>query len=587
MNLVIRAQTLNSQAVVPTVVGVFGAQGGTIGRADTNTLALPDPERLISRLQAEVSVEQGQFLIRNAGGNPIGLNGRMLNLGDTGVLNHGDEVSIGGYLLNVTLDEPLADASCTVMPLKSIAGPPQDDLTPSGGLLQSSRFGGTVKSIAGPPQDDVPPSGGLLQSSRFGGAANPAVTFDTSPTAPLVLSPNNPFADLLGSPEPAAAPCVPGVTRLPDDFDPFAVLNTPTPSAKRPNADSLANNLLGSVNVNPGRSSSLDALFGLNSSTSNEVDESLARLGSAKVNSVPRQSTSTDPLERFGAARTPNPARQDNKPAAFNHISERHAAYEPPAVVTQAHVMHISPAPPPEQVEVTQPGALQQQPVSDVPLRVDSPQPVAPVTSAPSADAHLLWAAFCEGAQTNITLPDGLNETQMRMLGVLMRESVEGVLRLMAVRATTKNELRAEVTTIRPRNNNPLKFSPNAEAALNQLLQPTLRGFLSGPAAMQSAMYDLLGHSIGTMAGMRAALGGVFSHFEPNRLEAKLSQKSMLDSLIPGARKAKLWDLYLQHFQTTSTEAEEDFHVLFGNAFLAAYEEQLDKLHEAQPSAST
>jgi FHA domain-containing protein len=584
MNLVIRAQTLNSQAVVPAVVGVFGAQGGTIGRADTNTLALPDPERLISRLQAEVSVEQGQFLIRNAGGNPIGLNGRMLGLGDTGLLGHGDEVSIGGYLLSVTLDEPVADAARTVMPLKSIAGPPQDDLTPSGGLLQSSRFGGTVKSIAGPPQDDLTPSGGLLQSSRLVGA-NPAVTFDTRPAAPLVLSPNNPFADLLGSPEPAAAPSVSSVARLPDDFDPFAVLNTPTPSAKRPNADSLANDLLGSVNVNPGRSSSLDELFGLNSSTSSEVDDSLARLGSTK--SAPHRSTNTDPLELFGAARTPNPARQDNKPAAFNHISERHAAYEPPAVVTQAHVMHISPAPPPDNVEVTQPGALQQQPASDMPLRVASPQPVVPVTSAPSADAHLLWAAFCEGAQTNITLPDGLNETQMRMLGVLMRESVEGVLRLMAVRATTKNELRAEVTTIRPRNNNPLKFSPNAEAALNQLLQPALRGFLSGPAAMQSAMYDLLGHSIGTMAGMRAALGGVFSHFEPNRLEAKLSQKSMLDSLIPAARKAKLWDLYLQHFQTTSTEAEEDFHVLFGNAFLAAYEEQLDKLHEAQPSAST
>jgi FHA domain-containing protein len=548
MNLVIRVQTLKNQAVVPAVVGVFGAQGGTIGRADTNTLALPDPERLISRLQANVSVEHGQFLIRNAGGNPLVLNGRSLGLGDTGVLGHGDELSIGNYILSVTLDEPVADTARTVMPGPAVNVDPQP---------------------AAPMVPMVP-------------------MVPMAPLESMVLSSNNPFADLLGSAEPVAVPSAPSASvmaRLPDDFDPFAALSAPTPPPKRATADSLAHDLLGSVNVNPGRSSSLDDLFGLNSSASSEVDESLATLGSTTVDSVPhRQPISTDPLELFGAARASNPARQASKPAAFNHISERHAAYEPPAVVTQAHVMHINQAQP-EDVEATQPVALQQQSAIEAPLRADPPRAVTSVAATPAADTQLLWAAFCEGAQTKIALPEGLNEAHMRMLGVLMRESVEGVLRLMAVRATIKNELRAEVTTIRPRNNNPLKFSPNAEAALNQLLQPALRGFLSGPAAMQSAMYDLLGHSIGTMAGMRAALAGVFSHFEPNRLEAKLSQKSMLDSLIPGARKAKLWDLYLQHFQTTSTEAEEDFHVLFGNAFLAAYEEQLDKLHETPPAA--
>ena len=54
----------------------------------------------------------------------------------------------------------------------------------------------------------------------------------------------------------------------------------------------------------------------------------------------------------------------------------------------------------------------------------------------------------------------------------------------MAVRAATKHELRAQVTVIQSRNNNPLKFSPDAQAALEQLLQPPVRGFLPGPAAM-------------------------------------------------------------------------------------------------------
>jgi N-acetylglucosaminyl-diphospho-decaprenol L-rhamnosyltransferase len=54
--------------------------------------------------------------------------------------------------------------------MKSVAGPSQDDLLPSGGLMQSSRLGGAMKSVAGPSQDDLPPSGGLMQSSRLGGA---------------------------------------------------------------------------------------------------------------------------------------------------------------------------------------------------------------------------------------------------------------------------------------------------------------------------------------------------------------------------------------------------------------------------------
>ena len=157
-------------------------------------------------------------------------------------------------------------------------------------------------------------------------------------------------------------------------------------------------------------------------------------------------------------------------------------------------------------------------------------------------------------------------------------------MKLMAVRATAKHELRAQVTVIQPRNNNPLKFSPDACAALEQLLKPPLRGFLAGPAAMTDAMHDLVGHTIGTMAGTRAALEGVLDRFIPAQLEAKLADPTMLDNLLPMNRKAKLWELYLRHFEAIRNEAHEDFHTLFGRAFLAAYEQQLDRLSGAANS---
>jgi FHA domain-containing protein len=138
---------------------------------------------------------------------------------------------------------------------------------------------------------------------------------------------------------------------------------------------------------------------------------------------------------------------------------------------------------------------------------------------------------------------------------------------------------------IRPRNNNPLKFSPDAQSALEQILEPPIRGFLAGPEAMTDAMNDLVGHAIGTMAGTRAALEGVLARFAPPELEAKLVHKSVLDSVLPMNRKAKLWELYLQHYDSIRQDAQDDFHALFGRAFLSAYEQQLDRLRHEKNSS--
>jgi len=211
------------------------------------------------------------------------------------------------------------------------------------------------------------------------------------------------------------------------------------------------------------------------------------------------------------------------------------------------------------------------------PSSVPEPGP-AETPVGKQADTQALWAAFCEGAGVRFAPPQGLNPDLMRVIGQLLHHAVDGSLKLVAARAATKQEMRAEVTVIQARSNNPLKFSPDTESALEQMLQPPLRGFMSGPDAVADAMDDLLGHTIGTMVGMRAALEGVLARFEPEQLESKLVGRSMMDSLLPMNRRAKLWELYLQHYGTVRTEAQDDFHNLFGRAFLQAYEDQLDRL---------
>ena len=76
MKLVIHAHTLRKVPLSPTIDGQFDESGGTIGRAVTNTLALPDPERHVSRRHAEIEFAGKTFSIRNVGsGNPIELIG--------------------------------------------------------------------------------------------------------------------------------------------------------------------------------------------------------------------------------------------------------------------------------------------------------------------------------------------------------------------------------------------------------------------------------------------------------------------------------------------------------------------------------
>jgi hypothetical protein len=77
---------------------------------------------------------------------------------------------------------------------------------------------------------------------------------------------------------------------------------------------------------------------------------------------------------------------------------------------------------------------------------------------------------------------------------------------------------------------------------------------------------------------MRAALEGILKRFDPAQLEAKLTQRSMLASLIPAKRKAGMWDVFTQLYGQISAEASDDFHELFGKEFLRAYNEHIDQL---------
>src|SRR5688500_4681933 len=79
----------------------FDEMGGTIGRAETNTLVLPDEQRYISRTQATISFRDGAYVLRDQGSATATIvNGRPVGNGNEVVLASGDELRIGDYVLH-------------------------------------------------------------------------------------------------------------------------------------------------------------------------------------------------------------------------------------------------------------------------------------------------------------------------------------------------------------------------------------------------------------------------------------------------------------------------------------------------------
>ena len=170
---------------------------------------------------------------------------------------------------------------------------------------------------------------------------------------------------------------------------------------------------------------------------------------------------------------------------------------------------------------------------------------------------------------------------RMQLIGELLRESLAGTLGLLAARTIAKRELGAGATMLQTRGNNPLKFSPNVDAALTHLLGPPMRGFIGASDAVRDAFSDLRAHQVAILAGMRAALEAVLERFDPVALEARLAPRGMWEHLMPVNRRAKLWEQFGEQYAEILREAEDDFDSLFGKAFLQAYEAQLAELARA------
>lgn len=84
-------------------------------------------------------------------------------------------------------------------------------------------------------------------------------------------------------------------------------------------------------------------------------------------------------------------------------------------------------------------------------------------------------------------------------------------------------------------------------------------------------------------SGIRAIIAAMLQSFNPQRLEEHARRDGALPRLaLSASRKAALWDYFVRHYQNTSGDLEDDFHSLFGEAFLQAYEMEVNQYKDSQ-----
>lgn len=565
----------------------FDELGGTIGRADNNQLILPDPERTISRVHAQIAFRNGSFALVDRGSNPVLINGRPVGNGSEAPLKAGDQVQIGGYVLSVEASagassakaDPFADlvgfgsTGMAGAPAFAPTAPmdPFASLAPSGSPSHSSAWG----SPAASPASSAPPAAGGIPLDWDPFAPDPVPAQDLGRS--LGAAPALPDDFGLGLGGPAAAPLVPDLgiraTAAEDSIDNLFGLG-PTSGAL---GDPLAGSAFKGPLSQPNTASNADPLLAFMSAPSagaHAVADNASELNAPFI--APK--VSAPPTAPTAPASGPAPQ------GAVLSWGDQAGGAEGRTIIRPASkpAAPVAPVVPP--VTATAPRA--QAPSTPLPSaapRSSSPPPTSPATTSSitnSADVQALLAAFREGLDVPSLPLDTLTPELMKLVGQLLHESAKGTVDLLVARSALKREIRAEVTMIVARENNPLKFSPSVDVALSHLLSPPSRGFMPAGPAMRDAYDDLRAHQFGFVAGMRAALEGVLKRFDPAQLEGKLTQKSVINSLLPATRKAKLWETFQELYGQISEEASEDFHDLFGKEFLRAYEAHIDQLKQ-------
>ena len=179
------------------------------------------------------------------------------------------------------------------------------------------------------------------------------------------------------------------------------------------------------------------------------------------------------------------------------------------------------------------------------------PEPKAPDSPASRPDSvevasDDLFDTFLDGLGiSRRDLHPSVNAAEaMQNAGEVMREFVEGMAKLLASRANLKTAFKLDVTTILPRDNNPLKLSESTTDRITQLLAAREGEYLGPRDAVREVCRDLLFHQDAFLDAMSHAFVDFADRFSPDEIRAAFEGSSGSKSLLGFRTKLKYWQFY-------------------------------------------
>lgn len=201
-----------------------------------------------------------------------------------------------------------------------------------------------------------------------------------------------------------------------------------------------------------------------------------------------------------------------------------------------------------------------------------------PITPDPAAIDQIRQQAFIDLFQVFMDAA-GVKDTRflqradlpelMQTVGAAFREMISGLMAVLRGRSELKNQLRVPATSLKPADNNPLKFSGTVDEALIQLVTKEQAGFVDAKDAVREGFADIMNHQLAMTAAIQAAVIRLLERFDPH-IFAKQNEEGVVFK-----RKARSWDAYRQAYAEIAEQALEDF---FGEPFAQVYEAQMRKL---------
>lgn len=483
----------------------------TLGRGAENDWVLPDPDRMVSKLHCRVDSSDAGFVITDQSTNGVFVNDspQPIGRGRSRVLADGDIVSLGQIRIAVAITAPASHEA-----------PNSFD----------AEFQSELPSPARPGPNAGFPFSGVPQ-------------FPGSPIAP-------------GADEPWLE-AIPG-----GEFGPDRHVKAQGWEIPLDPADYAASGVRAASH--PLDAAPMEFSHG---SEHSPATATVMKLPAAQ-SVLPTDWNDADPLA--GATFAPSPIEALEQARPGQPASPDYNSIEIPGedllASQQAEPVYI-PTQAPEPVAAIVPG--QSSTARSLPDAVEAglvPTPTAAAgmpaagaaTAAEGPPGISLLDAFLEGAGLTRDAVAGMSEADVgRDLGQMVRAAIEGVRDILATRAMVKSELRVPQTIIQADNNSAMKFAPDVRRCLAAMVGHPPQGFLLGSAAMAGAMDDIKRHELALISALNSVFATLAENLDPDAIDAKVRADGGIGNVLPFAREARCWAIYLEQyraFQTTDAD---------------------------------